>query len=136
MVNLPAQNVALQSAGSLTCIPASYVPDNSIIFNKGVDSDNIKVLLSRRSPEEKSFLKNNIGQLVAFGRDYFVEEKEKEMSAERREALQPFIDTEKYGLGFIKYNATEGYSSTGAYFEIFNPSKKTISFHYTLKKKS
>ncbi len=105
-----------------------YVPDNSIIFNKGVDSDNIKVLLSRRSPEEKSFLKNNIGQLVAFGRDYFVEEKEKEMSAERREALQPFIDTEKYGLGFIKYNATEGYSSTGAYFEIFNPSKKTIKY--------
>lgn len=68
-----------------------YVPDNSIIFNKGVDSDNIKVLLSRRSPEEKPFLKNNIGQLVAFGRDQFVEEKEKEMSAERREALQHFL---------------------------------------------
>lgn len=105
-----------------------YVPDNKVTFNKDVDSDNIKVLLSRRTPDEKSLLKTNIGQLVAFGRDYFVEEKEKEMSAERREALQPFIDTEKYGLGFIKYNATEGYSSTGANFEIFNPSKKTIKY--------
>lgn len=105
-----------------------YVQDNKVTFNKDVDSDNIKVLLSRRTPEEKSFLKTNIRQLVEFGRDYFVEEKEKEMSAERREALQPFINTEKYGLGFIKYNATEGYSSTGANFEIFNPSKKTIKY--------
>lgn len=47
---------------------------------------------------------------------------------EMREAFKPFIAIEKYGLGIIKYNATNGYSSTGATFKIFNPSKKTIKY--------
>ena len=105
-----------------------YVKDDKVIFNKDVDVDNLKVTLSRRTAEEKTFVKSNIQQLVDFGEEYFVEEKEKEMSVEKREALQPFFDTEKYGLGFVKYNATSGYSSTGATFKIFNPSKKTIKY--------
>lgn len=105
-----------------------FVKDYQVTFNKDVDSDNIKVLLSRRTAQEKAFVRDNIQQLVDFGKDYFTEEKEKEMSVERREAMQPFYDVEKYGIGFIKYNATEGYSSTGAYFKIFNASKKTIKY--------
>lgn len=105
-----------------------YVKDAHVTFNEDVDRDNIKVILSRRTADEKAFLHANIQQIVDFGTRYFVKEKEKEMSAERREAMQPFFAVEKYGIGFIKYNATEGYSSTGAHFEIFNPSKKTIKY--------
>ena len=105
-----------------------YVKDAHVTFNKDVDRDNIKVTLSRRTVDEKAFLHANIQQIVDFGTRYFVEEKELEMSSERSEAMQPFFEVEKYGIGFIKYNATEGYSSTGAHFEIFNPSKKTIKY--------
>lgn len=45
-----------------------------------------------------------------------------------REAMQPFIKNEKYGLGIIKYAATDDYSSTGATFTIYNSSKKTIKY--------
>ncbi|WP_185117049.1 energy transducer TonB [Chryseobacterium sp. T16E-39] len=47
---------------------------------------------------------------------------------EVHEAIQPFIDVKKYGLGIIEYYATAGYSSTGATFKIINPSKKTIKY--------
>ncbi len=43
-------------------------------------------------------------------------------------ALSPFIEAEKYGLGIIKYNVVSDYSSTGASFAIYNPSKKTIKY--------
>lgn len=43
-------------------------------------------------------------------------------------ALRPFIETEKYGLGIIRYYPTSEYSSTGATFKIYNPSKKTIKY--------
>ncbi|WP_430827246.1 energy transducer TonB [Chryseobacterium indologenes] len=47
---------------------------------------------------------------------------------ELREAMLPFIENEKYGLGIIKYAATDDYSSTGASFTIYNSSKKTIKY--------
>ena len=56
------------------------------------------------------------------------QEKSNRISEELKEALLPFIEIEKYGLGFIKFNATDDYSSTGASFSIFNPSKKTIKY--------
>ena len=49
-------------------------------------------------------------------------------NVELKEAFTPFADVEKYGLGIIKYVATDGYSSTGASFKIYNPSKKTIKY--------
>jgi hypothetical protein len=55
-------------------------------------------------------------------------EEETKDNEDLKEALLPFIEIEKYGLGFIKFNATEDYSSTGASFSIFNPSKKTIKY--------
>lgn len=105
-----------------------YAKDSNIIFSEDKDIDDIKVTLSRRTPEEKSFVRSNVQGLVNFAEEYFIEKKEEELSAEKREALEPFVKTEKYGLGFIKYNATFGYSSTGASFRIFNPSKKTIKY--------
>lgn len=105
-----------------------YVKDNNVMFSKDTDVDNIKVTLSRRTPQEKSFVKNNVQDLVNYAEEYMLEKKEEELSSEKREALQPFFETEKYGLGFVKYNATSGYSSTGASFKIFNPSKKTIKY--------
>lgn len=50
------------------------------------------------------------------------------VSEELQDALLPFLDTTKYGLGIIKYNATGDEFSTGATFKIFNPSKKTIKY--------
>lgn len=105
-----------------------YVKDNNVIFSKDKDVDYIKVALSRRTPEEKSFVKNNVQGLVNYAEKYFIEQKAEELSADKRAALQPFFETEKHGIGFIKYNATSGYSSTGASFKIFNPSKKTIKY--------
>ncbi|WP_244939817.1 energy transducer TonB [Kaistella daneshvariae] len=105
-----------------------YVKDNNVLFTKDTDVDNIKVTLSRRTPQEKSFVRSNVRGLVKYAEEYFLEQKEEELSAEKREALEPFFETEKYGLGFVKYNATSGYSSTGASFKIFNPSKKTIKY--------
>lgn len=105
-----------------------YVKDKDLQFTKDTDVDNIKVTLSRRTPQEKSFVRSNVRGLVKYTEEYFLEQKEEALSAEKREALNPFFDTEKYGLGFVKYNATSGYSSTGASFKIFNPSKKTIKY--------
>lgn len=105
-----------------------YVKDSNVQFSKDTDVDNIKVTLSRRTPQEKSFVRSNIKGLVKYAEEYFLEQKEVELSAEKREALEPFFETEKYGIGFIKYNATSGYSFTGASFKIFNPSKKTIKY--------
>lgn len=105
-----------------------YVKDNNVLFTKDTDVDNIKVTLSRRTPQEKSFVRSNVRGLVKYAEEYFLEQKEVELSAEKREALVPFLETEKYGLGFVKYNATSGYSFTGASFKIFNPSKKTIKY--------
>ncbi|WP_185246677.1 energy transducer TonB [Chryseobacterium bernardetii] len=47
---------------------------------------------------------------------------------ELREAMLPFIKNEKYGIGLIKYQATDDYSSTGASFTVYNSSKKTIKY--------
>lgn len=105
-----------------------YVKDNNVNFSKDTDVDSIKVTLSRRTPEEKSFVRGNVRGLVNYAAKFFIEKKEEDLSAEKREALKAFFDTEKYGLGFVKYNATSGYSSTGASFKIFNPSKKTIKY--------
>lgn len=105
-----------------------YVKDKDLQFTRDTDVDNIKVTLSRRTPEEKSFVRSNVQGLVDYAEEYFIEKKEEELSAEKSEALKPFFETEKYGLGFVKYNATSGYSSTGASFKIFNPSKKTIKY--------
>lgn len=105
-----------------------YVQDKNIQFTKDTDVDNIKVTLSRRTPDEKSFVRSNVRGLVKYAEEYFLEQKEEELSAEKRKALEPFFETEKYGLGFVKYNATSGYSFTGASFKIFNPSKKTIKY--------
>lgn len=105
-----------------------YVKDNDVQFTKDTDVDNIKVTLSRRTSQEKSFVRSNVRGLVNYAEGYFLEQKEEDLSAEKREALKAFFDTEKYGLGFVKYNATSGYSSTGASFKIFNPSKKTIKY--------
>lgn len=50
------------------------------------------------------------------------------LSEQIRDALQPFFDTEKYGIGFIDYSAVSNYSTTGASFMIYNSSKKTIKY--------
>ncbi|REC44428.1 energy transducer TonB [Chryseobacterium sp. 5_R23647] len=55
-------------------------------------------------------------------------DEETKINEDLKEALLPFVEIEKYGLGFIKFNATEDYSYTGASFSIFNPSKKTIKY--------
>jgi len=47
---------------------------------------------------------------------------------ELKEVFKPFANVEKYGLGILKYNATSGYSTTGATFKIYNPSRKTIKY--------
>jgi len=50
------------------------------------------------------------------------------LNEELKDALQPFIESEKNGIGVISYVATSGYSTTGASFSIYNPSKKTIKY--------
>lgn len=44
------------------------------------------------------------------------------------ECKLPFFETKKYGLGFVKSNATGDKYSTGAEFDVYNPSKKTIKY--------
>jgi len=51
-----------------------------------------------------------------------------EIKRELKEAVKPFDEVGKYGLGFIRYYPTGEYSSTGATFKIFNPSSKTIKY--------
>ncbi|MCY0978369.1 energy transducer TonB [Chryseobacterium wangxinyae] len=50
------------------------------------------------------------------------------LRVELKDALQPFINSEKYGIGVISYTAISGYSTTGASFSIYNPSQKTIKY--------
>ncbi|WP_343680051.1 hypothetical protein [Chryseobacterium arthrosphaerae] len=45
-----------------------------------------------------------------------------------KDAMIPFIKSEKYGIGIISYKATDDYSSTGATFTIYNSSQKTIKY--------
>lgn len=48
--------------------------------------------------------------------------------AEIDNAMAPFLETAKYGLGIVDFNATGDEFATGASFKIFNPSKKTIKY--------
>lgn len=105
-----------------------YVRDIDITFPDNYDKENLKVVLSKRSPEEKDFVHKNVNRMADFVKDFGEDQEEEEISDNVGEALQPFIEVEKYGLGIIKYNATDDYASTGAAFKIFNPTKKTIKY--------
>lgn len=105
-----------------------FVRDSDISFSKDIDKDQLKVTLAKRSEEERNFVRNHVTMMSDFIKEYGDEENEKEIDEERRLALKPFIETEKYGLGFVYFRPTEDYGSTGAEFRIFNPSKKTIKY--------
>ena len=42
-------------------------------------------------------------------------------------ALKPFDRVKKYGIGLVTFHPTEGYSSTGATFKIFNASRPSVA---------
>lgn len=104
------------------------IADKDLKFSEDQDSDQIKVQLASRSKSDKDLVHTNIGMMADFVKDYGNREERKQLHAEMGDALQPFLATEKYGIGFVNFHATEGYSSTGAYFKIYNSGKKTIKY--------
>ncbi len=77
------------------------------------------ILFSQSIPEPKS---------IATTPPSIKELENSSVDNELKDALEPFFKVKKYGIGIIRYYPTEHYSSTGASFSIFNPSKKTIKY--------
>ncbi|WP_294285467.1 hypothetical protein [uncultured Chryseobacterium sp.] len=105
-----------------------YIRDYDLKLSENLNIDEFKVKFSKQTIEEKTFIHNNINKIIDFIIDYGDKKDKEEVVNSIEEALNPFTEVKKYGLGIINYNATEGYSATGADFKIFNPSKKTIKY--------
>ena len=105
-----------------------YVKTSDVSFNEKIDKDNLKVQFATMSPEEKKFLKDNVGNMANLMRQtehsISVDKKADEMF----ETLEPFHLAKKQGIGFITYHPTSNYGITGATFKVYNPSPKTIKY--------
>ncbi|WP_185288015.1 hypothetical protein [Chryseobacterium lactis] len=105
-----------------------YVKDKDIKFPENSDLENPKLILSKRSPEERKFVRSNVETMMDFVKDFGNEEKEQELSSAVKEASDPIFTAKKYELGIISYYPTDNISATGASFKILNLSKKTIKY--------
>lgn len=105
-----------------------YVKTSDVSFNEKIDKDNLKVKFATMTPEERKFLKDNVGIMANLMREtehsISVEKKADEMF----ETLEPFHLAKKQGIGFITYHPTSNYGITGATFKVYNPSLKTIKY--------
>lgn len=105
-----------------------YVKTSDVSFNEKIDKDNLKVQFATMSPEEKKFLKDNVGNMANLMR-----QTEHSISVDKKadelfETLKPFHLAKKQGIGFITYHPTSNYGITGATFKVYNPSPKTIKY--------
>lgn len=105
-----------------------YVKDTDIKFPQDSGQDDPKIILSQRNAEERKFVRSNVDVMINFMKDFGEEEKAQEISAAMDDATDPFLRNKKYGVGLIRFYPVDNNYSTGAFFHVFNSSKKTIKY--------
>lgn len=104
------------------------ISNDDLSFSDEVDKENLKVDFATMSAVDKTFLKENAGKMATFIIDAVEESINDKRIEVLSDALAPFDRVKKYGIGLVTFHPTEGYSSTGATFKIFNASSKTIKY--------